>query len=588
MHPYVLIPLLSSVAAVVLAAAVIARDPGRRENRLVALLMVAAGWWSLCEALWNAAPSAEAAIRLARWSCLGSMALSPLAFHVILMFRPGFEGRFRVTLVLTYLAALAGGLASVATPHLVVDATRTSWGWAVVSGPATAVVFAALATGPLWAMVSSFRLPRVEPPRDRLEITWIHTSVAVPFAIATATDFILPWQGIRFPRLGCSSLIVWGAVVWWTVYRFRVPVLSPQRFAREILAALPNGVLLVRNDGRVRMCNEATRQLLGPASRSELGRHLTDLLDWDETVPDDGSERECTLRAESGERVPVSVSRAVLSDEEGRTVGSVLSIRDLREVVSLRSRLVTSGRLAAVGQLAAGIAHEINNPVAYVRANLSMLERHWTGMCGRVDKTHTGPRLEAVLEDGAELLRDSVEGIERVASIVRDLGGFTRHGPAELEMSDLNELLDTAVRVATPQLRSRARVETDYQRLPLVACMPREMMQVFLNLLLNAAQSVGGEGGRGGGTIRLVTAVRGDTVEVRVEDDGPGIDPDEAERLFDPFFTTKPVGEGTGLGLSISRQIVERISGQIAFEPRRGGGAVFCVRVPLGAPGVDG
>ena len=573
MHPYVLIPLLSSIAAVALAAAVVVRDPSRRANYLLGLLLVAAGWWSLCEALWNAAPTAEAAVRLARWSSPGSLALSPLAFHVILTFRPGFEERFRVALVLTYLAALVGCIATITTPYMIIDVSPTSWGWAPHAGPISAVVFVALTAGPLWAIASSLRFPRVDPARNRLQITWIQSSIAIPFTVATVTDFVLPAQGIGFPRLGCTGLILWGAVVWWTEYRFRVPILSPQRFAREILAALPNGVMLVRTDGRVRTANEAANQLAGSASGTELGGRLSDLLDSDESLTDDGGERECFLRAGPGERVPVSVSRATLRDEAGKAVGYVLTLRDLREVVSLRSRLLTSGRLAAVGELAAGIAHEINNPVAYVRSNLSMLERHWAGMPERVGKA--APTLEAVFDDGAQMLRDSVEGIERVASIVRDVGGFARLGPAAREMADLNELLDTAIRVATPQLRSRARVVRDYGELPMVTCMPWEMMQVFLNLLMNAAHAVERDG-----TIRLVTTAREDCVEVRVEDDGPGIGPEDAERLFDPFFTTKPADEGTGLGLAISRQIVDRLGGEISHEPRPGGGAVFRVCLP--------
>jgi signal transduction histidine kinase len=171
------------------------------------------------------------------------------------------------------------------------------------------------------------------------------------------------------------------------------------------------------------------------------------------------------------------------------------------------------------------------------------------------------------------------EGVERIAAIVRDVGGFAEHGPAGWETADLNELLDTALRVATPQLRSRARVEKSYAVLPRVRCVPRELMQVFLNLVLNAVQSFDQ-----GGTIHLATQRAGDEICVRVEDDGRGLPPGDPARLFEAFFTTKPAGQGTGLGLAISSQIVARHGGELGAERRAGGGSVFWLRLPVTGP----
>ena len=172
-----------------------------------------------------------------------------------------------------------------------------------------------------------------------------------------------------------------------------------------------------------------------------------------------GDERECQLVKKSGDSVPVSVDEAELHDEDGNRLGKVLVIRDLREVVSLRSRLITSGRLAAVGQLAAGIAHEINNPIAYVRSNMNLLEEHWGVVKTEFEKSAPGPVVDKILEDGVETIEESGEGLSRVAAIVRDVGGFSRPSHLERENADLNKLLDTAARVAHPQLRHRATVE---------------------------------------------------------------------------------------------------------------------------------
>jgi signal transduction histidine kinase len=254
----------------------------------------------------------------------------------------------------------------------------------------------------------------------------------------------------------------------------------------------------------------------------------------------------------------------------------VLVIRDLREVVSLRSRLITSGRLAAVGQLAAGIAHEINNPIAYVQSNMNLLHEHWGVVKTEFEKSAPGSVIEKILEDGGEMIEESGEGLSRVAEIVRDVGGFSRPSHLERESVDLNKLLDTAARVAHPQLRHRATLERRYGELPLVPCMAQELMQVFLNLLLNAAQSM-----EMVGTIRLVTEHDGDRVWIHVIDDGKGMDPETLERIFTPFFTTKPVGEGTGLGLSISHQIIEKHGGKIDVESTPGEGTTFHISLPV-------
>jgi signal transduction histidine kinase len=171
--------------------------------------------------------------------------------------------------------------------------------------------------------------------------------------------------------------------------------------------------------------------------------------------------------------------------------------------------------------------------------------------------------------------------VDRVAEVVRDVGGFSRGGVVKTESADLTQLLDTAARVAAPQLE-RVRIERRYEDLPRVSCVPQELMQVFLNLLLNASQSL-----EGPGTIRLTTRLEGDCALVEVTDDGVGIAPANVERIFEPFFTTKPVGEGTGMGLSIARQIVINHGGSIQVRPEPVRGTTFCIRLPLKAGAVS-
>jgi two-component system NtrC family sensor kinase len=246
--------------------------------------------------------------------------------------------------------------------------------------------------------------------------------------------------------------------------------------------------------------------------------------------------------------------------------------QDPRELADLRRQLITSARLAAVGELAAGIAHEINNPLAFVRSNLSQLEAIWK----ELRLLPAVPEHAELLSDVDALFEESIEGVDRAAEIVRSVRGFAHAGSAEREPTDLRPLLEDVLHVASAQLRSRVNVLREYDDdLPHVVCAPQQLRQVFLNLVVNAAQAV-----EAGGHVLVATRPDGDHVIVSVGDDGCGIAPDVIDRIFDPFFTTKPVGEGTGLGLGIAHQIVASHGGEIEVESEPGHGSVFRVRLP--------
>jgi two-component system NtrC family sensor kinase len=270
--------------------------------------------------------------------------------------------------------------------------------------------------------------------------------------------------------------------------------------------------------------------------------------------------------------MPVSVSASPLRDEQGGVIGRVLAVRDLREVAALRNRLVTSGRLAAVGELAAGIAQEIDEPVTAVRANLTELREQWRALAIGVDARDE--LLAPVLIEGAELIEESGEGVERVARIVKEVSAFSQADLGEPQLANVNDLLENAVNVAA--LSFSVVVERCYAELPPVRCDAQQLRQVFLNLLINALQAVGDYG-----VIRLVTDAQGDFVRIRVEDDGCGIPEDQIERIFDPFYTTRRTGTAAGLGLAHCYQIVRHHGGEITVTSKVGVGTTFCIRLPV-------
>jgi PAS domain S-box-containing protein len=507
------------------------------------------------------------------------MPVSALLLHLLVTSAPGFE-RYRPLLLPAYAVAAVAAALAVGTDLVVAGAQRTRWGFALLPGSAVTGVYCLQASAPLAASLGwASRRPRGLFSRRGLLSPVVLAGCAC-FAIASATQVLLPVLGVDAPRLGSASIVAWGAVAWWSIYRFREPLLTPRRFAREILETLPHGVALLRRDGRIRSTNGRLARLAERDNEELLGVRIAELLadPGREPIGADGR-RECELVSASGKRIPVSISHAQLTDEDGRTVGHVLAVHDLRELTALRSRLVASGRLVAVGQLAAGIAHEINNPIAYVRSNLRLLEEHWQKLAGALGQRPRGPLLRDALAEGPARLADAGEGVDRVAQIVRDVGGFSRGGVVAEEPASLDELLTTAVRVAAPQL-GQLRIERSGGLAAPVPCVPQELIQVFLNLLLNASRACGPRG-----RIRLATRLEGDTAVVEVADDGPGIAPEVRARIFEPFFTTRTVGEGTGLGLSISQQIVSGHGGRIEVASEPGRGASFRVLLPArGAP----
>jgi signal transduction histidine kinase len=379
--------------------------------------------------------------------------------------------------------------------------------------------------------------------------------------------------------------VVLGGTIFWSFFRYGYSLLAPGDFAREILDMLPDGVAMLRVDGSVRSANGALARLLECSPGELPGLRLSNHLELPETLfePAGASDCKCELRSFSGRRIPVAVASAPLRDRQGSGLGHVLVVRDLAEITSLRQGLLLAGRLAAVGELAAGIAHEINNPLAFAKANLALLREHWKTVSDALSKPDGAAPVADLLSEGDDLISESLEGVERATAIVRDVRGLAHAGSRRRELTDLNALLDGVLRMAAPQLRQNATVQKAWGELPPITCVPQEIQQVFLNVVLNAGQAIGDAG-----TIRLRSRVEGDHLVVDVEDDGHGIAADIIEKIFDPFFTTKPIGEGTGLGLAIAYGIVRSHGGEITVESQPAIGTLFSVRLPADMDTIPG
>lgn len=270
------------------------------------------------------------------------------------------------------------------------------------------------------------------------------------------------------------------------------------------------------------------------------------------------------------------------------------------ELREMQSQLIHHEKMASLGRIVAGIAHELNNPINFVHGNLPYLTQYFTEMKALIacfdelPPEHQKLAQEAkrkinydfVITDLDNIIADLVEGTERIRQIIRNLRSFSRLDEAELKEASVEEGIESTIKILSQYYgRDKIMVEQHFCGLPYLLCYPGKLNQVWMNLLSNAAQALEG---RSNPRVIIRTQLESDTFLVSIEDNGPGITSPDQSKIFEPFFTTKPVGQGTGLGLSISHSIVERHGGRIWFESEAGKGTKFLVRLPLKAPPVEG
>ncbi len=397
-----------------------------------------------------------------------------------------------------------------------------------------------------------------------------------------------------------------------------------ESYNQNIIQNLNSALLVVDLDGQIVFSNPPAEEILGESAGALRGRPIWP---WFAGVPKDEihvartletGERfkgfESTLTRTDGTAVPIGISSAPVSDGAGNKLGAVAVFSDLTEIKLLQRKVLQTEKMASIGQLAAGVAHEINNPMGFIHANLFQmaeymtdLHRVWDGVGALQKAVEAGDpagirrssdeltavskevNIAFVLSDFAKAIRESQEGSERIRHIVNDLRDFSHRDSEHPALADVNQFLDSTASIVWPMMKHLVVLEKEYRDLPKVHCYPMQLQQVFMNLMVNAYQAIEQRIGDSGeaGTIWLRTEPRAGGVAVIVKDTGVGIAPENLDRIFDPFFTTKKVGMGTGLGLSTCFNIIERHGGSLVAESEPGVETVFTVWLPGANPGGD-
>ncbi len=403
-------------------------------------------------------------------------------------------------------------------------------------------------------------------------------------------------------------------------------------FLQKLMNAVPNPIYFKDIEGRYHGFNIAFELFAGVPRQELLGKTIFDIAPreiadanhkTDVEILHKGGTRtvETCIKHPDGRELIAVTSKSVYLDDSGHPagiVGVVIDVTDQRkseqalmeanksleemnrQLKENQNRLVQSEKMAAIGQLAAGVAHEINNPVGFIKSNLGTLSGYvgtfrnllhqyellteavrnndTSGQAASLDivkRIREDEDLDYILKDVDELVSESVEGTERVRDIVQNLKSFARVDESKAKEADINDCIEATLKIVWNELKYKCTVNKNLKPLPLIRCYPGQLNQVFMNLLVNASHAIPEKG-----EITIETDSTDEEVIIRISDTGNGIPREVRERIFEPFYTTKPTGKGTGLGLAISIDIIHKHNGSIDVESEVGVGTTFTIRLP--------
>lgn len=423
-----------------------------------------------------------------------------------------------------------------------------------------------------------------------------------------------------------------------------------QKFFENILGSMIDLLIVINPDATIRFANNTALDALGYSSDETEGISVGRLFDDKELqffglikrliAEEQVRNKAFYMVSKDGNCIPVMLNGSVIRDDDSKIEGVILVARDMRDIhqimielsqaneeleervnkrtedlriakeasddafkrlQEMQAQLVQSEKMASIGQLAAGIAHEINNPTGFVLSNLKTLEDYIKDIksvlndyksilsnCSKVSDNNLVSSIRTVeekednidmsflLSDIDEIIAESLEGMKRISKIVKDLKEFSHVGSDKPEYADINRGIESTLNIVWNELKYRAEVITVYGDIPQVLCYPQQLNQIFMNLLVNAAQAIVEKG-----TIKITTFSEDNHAVVEISDTGKGIAPEHISRIFEPFFTTKHVGKGTGLGLTVVYSIIKKHGGEIKVESDPGKGTMFRVYIPV-------
>jgi len=601
-HPQFYEACLTLLAAAMMAASVVTRPGRTRTHGLILGMMVSMMAWSGGVAATHALSDPAGVTFAAKFAFVGGFGVPPL-WLMLAANVTRLDAWFERPLHLAVLALPSAlGVVALVTNHhhglLIRDVTVITspstfwagplyWAWAVWGAVLVVAGIALYIAGSL----------RMTSARDRRRGILLGITALLPM-LSTTFHNLGDSAGSYDRTVLCAGISI--GLLFFFDWRYRLLSVMPGA-RRAVIEQLGDGVLIADLSLCIVDMNAAAEKMLdAPLTTLRgqgLARCLTERADGSAKVDEVQLQRrlaslidpgaEFTLRGEDFAQRVYEVRGASVRGRDGRPEGLYLILRDITSSVRLEELMRQSQRLESLASLAAGITHEINNPLAYVRANVSLIQGSLTELaaCASVDrpakpveeKEEAGLAL-AEIDELREVAEETLEGIDRISRIVERVRRFSHLGHGEVSRVALAAVVDDALRVTRMGRIEGLGVSVDLEpHLPELEASGEALTQALVNLIVNAGQAMGPDGGN----VHVSARATGSEVEVRVADDGPGIPPDLRERIFDPFFTTKPAGKGTGLGLAVAVGIVREHGGSIELTSPEAGGAVFTLRLPV-------
>ena len=435
---------------------------------------------------------------------------------------------------------------------------------------------------------------------------------------------LAPWLGNFIYVTGLSPIhnldptpfafTISGITMAWALFHHQFLDIVP--VARDaVMERMNDAVIVIDAKNRIVDINPAGRSILIESNPDVIGKNISELLPKiGDFIEQTEHHKFLTKKISFGDKTrhySMHISNLPRCRGNNR-FGKVIVIRDITHSIhaqeilmksnqDLESMLVQSEKMASIGQLATGVAHEINNPVGYITSNLRTLRDYitiitslideyekmreefisedkesGTARAHRIDRIREEEDIMFILEDLEQVISESSEGAGKIAEIVRNLKSFARVNEKRLKEADINEGIEATLKVIWNELKYKCHVDKQLNPLPVIHCHPGELNQVFMNILVNAAQAIPEKG-----EISISTEAENGSILVRISDTGTGIPPEKLSRIFDPFYTTKERGVGTGLGLSISHGIIEKHKGTIDVRSEVGKGSIFTIKLPV-------
>jgi len=563
-----LIPLAAVLISAAFGAVSIAWHSERRATRSMGAIFLCTGVWALLDLAASMTSDPERGLFWTRWAHLPALLIGPSAIWVVGEILPQARSRMlRRARSAAAVCFILGVGAAISTAHVEAVLATGHGGWMPRYGWVGLLLIPLGTLLPIYAAVEAARAQRGEgrPLSERRRAWALRACVGLSLAAVLPTEYLLPLLGVPFPRLGALCVSVASALLWLRVlHETDDLVLTPQGVARALLSELHDGVVLLQADGLILSTNARFARMSGRPGAELPGTPIAGLLDAPiEHVHAGRGDRESVLRGPGGISIPVSMSSSLLRNQSGGTIGFVVVCRDLREIDALRSQLLSSGRLAAIGELAAGIAHEVNNPVAFIRSDLNLLAARIGELGGRLATRPGSEAAVAICDRSRGRVAKALEGIERVAEIVRDVREFAHTGGEGQGGRDPTDVVESAMRLARLERGEDVVLRISSEAHTLRIESGQELKQILL-----AVMRVLVEGTEKGGRVEVELGRLVDDLVISLSAE-PLIET-AASLLarFDGLGVGALEGSHEELGLAVALELIDRLGGALSIEAR--------------------